>query len=80
LQPGDRLLRGFWAGTDASALATRLRDSFIDDETVQNVRLEGRSTTTEFDGDYKLSGESEVKPAVPTDDRLWEFSVRLTEI
>lgn len=75
--------RGVWLGTDASALAERLR-TMLNDESVGKVDVQavdgtGNGTQSPYNGTYTLDGESRVEQTTPATDSAWEYDIRLTE-
>jgi len=78
LQPGEVRLSGTWLGSDAKALADRLR-AIVDDIDVEEVSIDSVNTTTELDGDYRLADEQTIERVATETDAAWRYEIRLLE-
>lgn len=84
LEPGVLPIHGFWLGTEAESIATRLIDDFLDDPSVERVDLQavndnGTNVSSPHNGTYRLSDDEEVRQRVGTEAECWEYRLRLTE-
>lgn len=83
LEPGDLLLRGFWRGTKASDMASRLRDDALDATGVERLELQAGdsngSVTSPYDGTYRIADESRVVQPDSKRDQLWQYRLILIE-
>jgi hypothetical protein len=85
LEPGAVTFRGTWLGTDASALAERLR-AMADDPGTQTVTVQARDSTgssvsSSYNGSYRILGDGAIKVKRTTagSDLAYEYSIQLTE-
>lgn len=84
LQPGEEGFRGFWFGSDAATLATRLRDKIIDDPDVERVDVQavddsGTNVSSPYNGTYRIADAATVGQPAPGTDTLWRYDLRLIE-
>lgn len=79
LEPGEIRIRGTWLGSDAKALADRLRAIFDDPDT-ETVTIDTVGTTTEFDGDYRLADDETIEQIVAGNDAAYRYQLTLIEL
>jgi len=83
--PGVIQFRGVWIDdTDAETLALRLRDSLLNDPTVEDVDVQavdssGAAVSSPYNGAYRIGGETQVRQISPSVDSVWEYRIRLIE-
>lgn len=83
LAPGQVNFNGQWLGSDASALADRLReianDAGTSELSVQAVDSAGNTVSEPVNGTYVIAEEIVVEQVVPGNDAAWSYDVLLSE-
>ena len=83
LAPGQVGFNGQWLGSDAAALADRLReianDAGTSELTVQAVDSAGNNVADPVNGTYVIDEAISVEQVVPGNDAAWSYDITLSE-
>jgi hypothetical protein len=83
IQSGDIRLHGYWRGTKASDMASRLRDDAIDDTSVEKLTLQAGDSngtvSSPYNGTYRIGDQSRVTQPDSKETTFWEYDLVLIE-